>query len=73
MDRVSRCRVCGQVVGLHEPVVLVLNDDVRRTHLAEEEANGRPIGDFFHRGCYSNRDDVKTKSCPPEDPPRDPA
>jgi hypothetical protein len=47
-----RCRYCGDVVGVYEPLVLLAGDQARTTSAAAEPHIRGEAGDRFHRACY---------------------
>ena len=51
MDEVLRCIWCNQVIGTHEPMVLLYADgEARETSALREDEN--LAGDCYHRGCF---------------------
>jgi hypothetical protein len=51
MDRVFRCPVCGDVIGLYEPVLAVRHGHSRRTSLANEPSLRDGEETLMHRAC----------------------
>jgi hypothetical protein len=47
------CRVCGDVVGVYEPVLLLGDSSSRMTSLAREPDVLSQAGLVVHRGCVS--------------------
>jgi hypothetical protein len=49
----ARCGVCGEVVGVYEPLIVLAGDAPRLTSLAREPdlAGGLDVG-LYHEGCY---------------------
>jgi hypothetical protein len=48
------CPVCGDVIGVHEPLIVVGTGSVRRTSLAMEPALGSGDEVITHAGCESD-------------------
>lgn len=46
-----RCPVCGDVIGVYEPLVVVAAGSMRTTSLAREPALGSGREVLVHRGC----------------------
>jgi len=55
LDVRTRCRDCGDVVGVYEPLVHVFDEISRRTSIAAEPDVRRAAGDCYHAGCYERR------------------
>jgi hypothetical protein len=51
-----RCGVCGDVIGVYEPLVCVLEESVRHTSRAAEPLHRRPGERLYHRACYASLD-----------------
>lgn len=52
-----RCRRCGDVIGVYEPLVICTQRDARMTSRAAEpdmKATGDP---HYHRACYAAKTD----------------
>jgi hypothetical protein len=47
-----RCMDCGELIGVYEPLMHVIDDIPRRTSRAAEPDVGRSAGDCYHAGCY---------------------
>lgn len=50
-----RCRVCGDAIGVYEPVVVCDDASPRTTSLAAEPTLDAGAS-FYHRLCFANRD-----------------
>jgi hypothetical protein len=51
--RAPRCLVCGEVIGVYEPLVQVFADGVRESSRAAEPAlSGGAGGSLYHAACY---------------------
>jgi hypothetical protein len=48
----SRCRHCGDVIGVYEPIVLRAATGDRRTSIAAEPELFPTSDDCFHQACY---------------------
>jgi hypothetical protein len=51
---VPRCARCGDVIGVYEPAVLVIDGAPRGTSLAAEPAAERGAGAWHHRDCFDD-------------------
>jgi hypothetical protein len=52
--RRPRCAGCGDVIGIYEPVVLVIGDAVRATSLAAEPGGLFVAGVRYHSACHQS-------------------
>lgn len=48
------CPVCGDVIGVYEPLVVVAAESMRTTSLAREPALGSAREVLAHRGCAAD-------------------
>lgn len=49
-----RCRLCGDVIGVYEPLVECVNSHLRATsRAAEPDLNGNGV--YYHRLCFEER------------------
>jgi hypothetical protein len=56
MSGVLRCESCGELIGVYEPLVRVLDGRAHESsRLLEPQLTGRN-GECFHRACYERRD-----------------
>jgi hypothetical protein len=66
-----RCRLCGEVIGVYEPMVLLLDDEARVTSGA---AANRPIPAHarrLHAACFALLDsspEATLQGSPPREP-----
>jgi hypothetical protein len=49
------CEKCGDVIGMYEPVIVVVDGVARRTSQAAELTLASEPGKHYHRGCYRER------------------
>jgi hypothetical protein len=54
MGQPMRCGRCGEVIGIYEPVVLLIHGSARTTSAAAEPRVGDKPGPHFHRACYAD-------------------
>jgi hypothetical protein len=54
-DEKLRCASCGDVIGAYEGLVALLDGWARSTSRAAEADNGGPLGECYHRACYTGR------------------
>jgi hypothetical protein len=52
MQGSPRCRRCGDVIGVYEPMVVVAEGRAHVTSRAAERG-GPPAGDWYHEDCYT--------------------
>ena len=48
-----RCQLCGDVIGMYEPLILLTNHAVRETSRTAEPGLAATAGDHYHSECYS--------------------
>jgi hypothetical protein len=62
MSEMLRCRHCGEVIGVYEPLVMLVDGRARETSRALEPATDGRVGDCYHRACYQrlNEDELLT-------------
>jgi hypothetical protein len=56
VDEELRCWRCGDVIGVHELMVVFAEGESRETSLLNEQAEG-PVGDCYHRRCFHEAHD----------------
>jgi len=49
------CQHCADVIGVYEPVVVVIDGVVRETSRAAEPATNPVVRECYHRACYLER------------------
>jgi hypothetical protein len=54
-DKVFSCSICGDVIGMYEPLIVVEEHQARQTSRAAEPALTRERGIHYHRDCYAAR------------------
>jgi len=53
---VLRCRSCGDVIGVYEPLIAVVAGRSRETSRAAERVPGpAALAECYHAGCYEPR------------------
>jgi hypothetical protein len=50
---VLTCEECGGVIGMYEPMVVRVGEDVRETSAAAEPNVAELTGERFHRACFA--------------------
>jgi hypothetical protein len=50
-----RCDVCGEPIGVYEPLIAIERGRARRTSRASEPGIGRAAGEYRHRECHDER------------------
>jgi hypothetical protein len=46
------CKHCGDVIGVYEPMIVVIEGQTRETSRAAEPGTGDLLGDCYHGACY---------------------
>jgi hypothetical protein len=52
-----RCCHCGDVIGVYEPLVEILDGRVHETSRALEPNAAGQAGDCYHRACFERLDE----------------
>ena len=52
MNMMLRCRHCGDVIGVYEPMIVQCDGRVRGTSRAVEPNVGGDASECYHRACY---------------------
>ena len=47
-----RCARCGEVIGVYEPLVAIIDGEVRETSRLRSPELVAGAGEYFHAGCY---------------------
>jgi len=47
-----RCHHCDDVIGVYEPMIVLIEGQARNTSRAAEQDNGGPMGECYHHACY---------------------
>ncbi|HEU4977107.1 MAG TPA: hypothetical protein VFT50_18610 [Baekduia sp.] len=50
---VPRCARCGDVIGVYEPAVLLVEGEPHATSIAAEAPARHRDGAWLHRGCFA--------------------
>jgi hypothetical protein len=46
------CHHCGEVIGVYEPLVAIVDGEVRETSRLRSPELAAGAGEYFHAGCY---------------------
>jgi hypothetical protein len=57
MSEALRCRHCGEVIGVYEPLVMLVEGRIHETSRARDPGAAEGLGDHYHRGCHERLDD----------------
>jgi hypothetical protein len=57
-----RCRYCGDVIGVYEPVILTLPEGAHRTSRLAEPDLFTGDGDWYHELCFGLADGAADKA-----------
>lgn len=49
-----RCQRCGDVIGVYEPLIVLVGGLPRQTSRAREPDAGSSGADCYHQACYAN-------------------
>jgi hypothetical protein len=52
MNEVTRCAHCGEVIGVYEPLVALVDGRASESSLVAEPACDRDADACFHRECF---------------------
>jgi len=52
MNRPLRCQHCNDVIGVYEPMTVLVGGDVRESSRAAEKDSALAMGECYHRACY---------------------
>ena len=55
LDDRLRCALCGDVIGVYEPLVVRDDAGLRETSIAREPTVPALCDEGFHRGCFADR------------------
>jgi hypothetical protein len=55
-DQELRCRHCGDVIGVYEPMVVISRGVPVRTSAAARKDDATLLGDPFHSQCFAERE-----------------
>ncbi len=50
-EAMTLCRICGDVIGVYEPLVVRREGEARETSRAAQDEP--PRGELYHRDCYA--------------------
>jgi hypothetical protein len=56
MSDVLRCQCCGEVIGVYEPLVRLLDGCAHESSRALEPGGSKRDGEHYHRACYERLD-----------------
>lgn len=60
------CAHCGEVIGAYEPLVALLEGQAHGTSKIAETNNGGPVGECYHRACYTTKHGEPDRPSTPE-------
>jgi hypothetical protein len=55
MAHTIRCQHCDDVIGVYEPVIVVVSGEARETSRAADPELETESGQRYHRACYVER------------------
>jgi hypothetical protein len=67
MSEPLRCRHCGDVIGVYEPLMMIEDHEARETSCAAQP-DLPPHGEYYHRACYGTRAESDPGSARPGSP-----
>ncbi len=53
MEGMPRCSHCGDVIGVYEPIVVLVDGGPHRTSRARLGGDARPAAECYHDDCYA--------------------
>jgi hypothetical protein len=59
MSNRLRCHDCREVIGVYEPLVVLVDGRARETSRALEPDTGDQAGAYYHRACYQRTADAE--------------
>jgi hypothetical protein len=63
MSEPWRCKHCGDVIGVYEPITMIEDHEARETSRAAQ-SDLPPHGEYYHRACYGRRAESDSGSAP---------
>jgi hypothetical protein len=58
MERISRCRRCGDVIGAYEAMVVLSDGRATSTLRARAEEDAIGAGECYHAECFAQTHDI---------------
>ena len=55
MVRQPTCDHCGDVIGVYEPMIVLVRAEPRETSRAAEPSVASEVDEHYHRSCYLER------------------
>lgn len=65
MSQLLRCDHCGEVIGVYEPLVSLLDGCAYESSRALEPASSDQGGEYYHRACYERLSEDQRSSTDP--------
>jgi hypothetical protein len=53
MNEILRCHHCDDVIGVYEPMVVLIDGQARNTSRAAQQDHEPPTGECYHHACYT--------------------
>jgi hypothetical protein len=53
MSEILRCQRCEDVIGVYEPMVVIVDGQPRETSRAADDTTRAPTGVCYHRSCFA--------------------
>jgi hypothetical protein len=60
----TKCRRCGDVIGVYEPMIVIADGQARKTARAAEKESVSPDGKCYHDACHALECEPKLKTTP---------
>jgi hypothetical protein len=54
-----RCRRCGDVIGVYEPMIALVGGEPRRTSRAAAHERGGSEQECYHAACFADGEDER--------------
>jgi hypothetical protein len=62
-----RCSLCGEAIGVYEPLIAIERGRARQSSCAAEPEIGSAAGEFRHRECHERRSAPAPREAPVPD------
>ena len=49
------CDLCGKIIGVYEPMVVLVNGELHETSRAAGAVTGLQVAERYHRACHAER------------------
>jgi hypothetical protein len=53
MTELLRCHHCGDVIGVYEPLIALIDGQTHETSRAGAQDSAAVVEEYYHRDCYT--------------------